>query len=161
GRGLDDGLADRGIGHRLEVLVRLLAGFDAPAQGLGVLYPELDRALGRSLRHDQHDRLQLVFEGLALLLTVAARGLDGVVHVLFADLEFFLVAPAHETGPHHLGLDAGPQRLGPDALLLKRLGQLSRSDVHALAHAGVSPVDVRDTRIDAELLALLDLHLFV
>src|SRR6185437_13948005 len=161
GGGPDHHFADRGIRHRLEILVGLLAGFHAAAQGLGILLPQLDRAWRGPVRHDQHDRLHPVFERVGLLRIVAAFGLDLLRDVLLADLQAFLVAAANQAAPDHVGLDLLLQRLGADALGLQRFGELLRRDPHPLAHLPKGLIDVGGAGVDAEFLGFLDLHLLV
>src|SRR6516165_10213549 len=106
GGGLDHGFADRSIGQRLEISVRLIAALYAVAQAFGLLLPQLERARRGTVRNDQHNRLHPVFESVGLLLRLAAFGLYLFRHIPLADLEALLVPAAHQAAPDHVGLDA-------------------------------------------------------
>src|SRR5450755_5115812 len=111
------GLADRGIWHGYEESVGLVAALHTAAQGLGLLDPGFDGGRCGSPREDQDDRTHLILEALGLLfILIVALDLDGRGDVLLTDLQALLVPPADQTGPNHLGLHAGLQRIGPNAL---------------------------------------------
>ena len=162
GGGLDHGVPYRGILHGFEKRIRLIAGLHARAQRFGLLAADFRGRGRRAARHDQHDRPHLIFEAFGLrLVLVIGIDLDGGGDVLFADLQALLEPAAHQTAPHHVGLDAGLERFRADALGFERLRQQLRGGAHARTHLRKCRIDIGRGGIDAEFLGFFDLHLFV
>jgi hypothetical protein len=142
GRGLGHGFAYRGILHRLEEHVRLVAGLYPAAQGFGFLASRLD-----SGGADPRGTIRTI--GCILYSKLWVSGLSSpgsclglLLHVLFADLQAFLESTADQIAPNHVGLHALFSVSGRMPWAFQRFCQLIGRDVHPRTHVAYRLVDI-------------------